>query len=270
MASTSDDNGRSTLPDHLVPEISDGHGYSVRLRDLRFLGVSEDAVNAWRSQKSPLGLSPIQYQGLVRQLREALKRDGVPIGDCDIRLKGSSATFFSGAHKPMPRSIDEMIELFRERRDRVPYSWEVDEIKHRLAEGWISDGDYPSRRPFDSMYCLGIEREPSDIDLQISCDELKERCENRLIEIGQSPTQARLNNPAYSFLRHDLVDAVAPELYVFSLRMADALGRRVGVAVFPSEGPPDVSSTHPELSSHLTSDDWIIDVSPLSAREPVA
>jgi hypothetical protein len=266
---SSGNNGRSTIQDRLTPEISDGDGYSIRSRDLEFLDLTLDDVEAWRSQQSPLGLSSYQYTGLVHELREALKRDGVPLGDCDIRLKGSSASFFSGLHKPMPTTLDEIIDLFRSGRRRVPYDWEVDEIKDRLHVQWISDGDYPSRRPFDSMYKLGIDREPSDIDLQISSDELTKRCENRLLESGQAPSEARLKNTAYNFLRHDLVEDVAPQLYVFSLRMADALRRRVGVAVFPSEGPPDVSSSQPGLSSHFTPDDWVIDMSLFATPESV-
>jgi hypothetical protein len=264
----SDDDEGSAVADQLEPEIADSSGYRVRQRDLEFLGLTRSEIEAWRSRTRPLGLSDIQYRALVVGLAAALKRDGISTDDCDVRLKGSASQLFSGAHKPMPITTDAIFDLFREEHERIPDAWELDEIAHRLHTSWIRDDKYPSRRPFDSMYRLSISRERSDIDLQLSSDILTKRCEDALVERGRSVTEARLKHPVYNFVKRDLVDDVLPNLYRFSLRMTDSIGRHVGIAVFPSAGPPDVSATKPELSAHLTSDDWILRLEPAIEREP--
>jgi hypothetical protein len=256
-----------SIVDYLIPDIPDGKGYRVRERDLAFLGLTLQDIDKWRSRECPLGLTQGQYSGLVRALRDALKRDEIPLSDCDVRLKGSSAKFFSGAHKPMPTTKDEIIDLYREMRSRVPYVSEVDEIMDRLHAKWIQDADFPARRPFDSMHRLGISREPSDVDIQISSDEVAARCKALLVELGQSATDARLNHPSYNFLKRDLVEQVAPNLLLFSLRMTEAIDRNVSVVVFPAYGPPDVSASQPEISSHFRSDDWILSLPILARRE---
>jgi len=40
--------------------------------------------------------------------------------------------------------------------------------------------------------------------------------------------------------------------------MADALGRHVTLAVFPSAGPPDTSATFGELSAHFRESDLVL------------
>jgi hypothetical protein len=264
-----EDDGGPALLDYLAPEVADGGGYRARERDLAFLGLTLQDVDEWRSRSSPLGLTQNQYTGLLSELHNALKRDEIPLSDCDVRLKGSSASFFSGAHKPMPTTKDEIIDLCRALRSRVPYAWEVEEVIDRLHERWIRDGDFPARRPFDSMYRLGISREPSDVDLQISSDTVNARCKALLVELGQPPTDARLNHAVYNFLRRDLVERVSPNLFLFSLRTTDALDRNVSVVAFPADGPPDVSKTQPELSSHFRNDDWIISLPVLAKRAPL-
>jgi hypothetical protein len=265
MEPLSDDRGSAVL-DYLTPDISDGNGYRARERDLTFLGLTLQDIDEWRSRECPLGLTQGQYTDLVLALRDALKRDEIPLSDCDVRLKGSSATFYSGAHKRMPTTRDEVIDLYRELRSGVPYVSEVDEIMDRFQRKWIQDGDFPARRPFDSMHRLGISREPSDVDIQISSATVDARCRALLVKLGQSPTDARLNHPVYNFLKRDLVEDVAPSLFLFSLRMTRYVDRNVNVVVFPAEGPPDVSASQP-VSSHFRSDDWILSIPALAQRE---
>jgi hypothetical protein len=244
------------VTDRLKPPIDDGQGYQIRHRDLRFLQIAEHAVAEWRARRLPLGMSLAGYEALQRGIERALRRDGLQPTECDVRLKGSAAEFFSGWHKRMPRTKDEVVDLFRELRGRVPDSWEIADVMHRLEQDWISDNDFPSRRPFDSIYRLGIAREPSDIDIQISSDVMVNRCQEILSDLGQVITEVRINHPVYTFVRRDLVEHAFPELYLFSLRMTDRLLRNVSVVVFPAAGPPDVSNRHGELSSHLRSTDW--------------
>lgn len=271
MDLTPADDMNSTTIDHLTPAVADHGGYRLRRRDLDFLRISAEGLDAWRSRHRPLGLSQIQYDGLLQDLRDALLRDGVRLEQCDIRLKGSSAQFFSGAHKQMPSGRDDIIDLFTVLRDRYPADWEIAEIERRLNEIWITDGDLPSQRPFDSFYRLGIERERSDIDLQISSDVLAGRCEALLVRSGQPITEARMKHPVYNFVKKVLVEKEFPELFLFTRRTSDALGRNVSIAVFAAAGPPDVSATDPELSAHLSERDWVIRLYPSSpSAESVA
>ena len=246
--------------DHFEPAIDDGNGYRVRLRDLEFLNISEQEIHEWRGRRAPLGMSALQYDAFRRGLCEALAADGVAPGGCDVRLKGSSADFFSGYHKLMPKGRDEIIDLFRELRGRIPEVWEIQEIQRRLTSVWIDDGVYPSRRPFDSMHRLGVARAPSDYDIQLSSDAVVTRCDAILHDLGQSATGLRVRHPVYDFVRKDLVEYALPRLFLFVLRMADALGRHVSVAVFASSGPSDASASAGLLSAHFRRTDWLVDL----------
>lgn len=116
----------------------------------------------------------------------------------------------------------------------------------------------PVRRPFDSLWRLTLSREPSDIDLQIASDAIVRRCETALHALGQRATDLRVRNEAYSFIRKDLVEDALPYLYLFSLRMSDALGRDLNIAIFPSAGPPDLAADIGALSSHFRDEDWLV------------
>jgi len=252
--------------DVLEPPLGDGSGYFVRRRDLSFLQITPTAFNEWRKREVPLGLSAIQHHGLLEDLAAALYRDGLDASDCDIRLKGSSAEFFSGPHKRFPKAKDEVIDLFRDTRSRFPAEWEVAEIFNRLTGAWIRDGDFPTRRPFDSLFQLGIQREPSDLDLQICTDEIISRCEDLLAASGQEITTVRIQHASYNFVRKDLVADACPNLYLFSLRMCDALKRNVSLAVFPSTGPPNTSPEQGDLSAHFRKTDWRLTLTPRKAE----
>ncbi|HZV72341.1 MAG TPA: hypothetical protein VFF79_01380 [Conexibacter sp.] len=251
--------------DVIKPPIDDGSGYCIRRRDLRFLHLTDRCVGNWRVKASPLGLSMRQYRDLLDGLHRALWLDGIEPATCDIRLKGSSAEFYSGHHKPMPRTRNDIIDLFRTERSKFPREREIERIMERLLEMWITDGAFPGRRPFDSLFELGVAREPSDIDLQLSGDELVRRCEDLLTSRGQDPTAARLRHTTYNFMRKDLVDYEFEHLYRFSLRQFDALGRHVNIAVFPSCGPPDTTAVVGPLSAHFRRSDWRVETSPPKA-----
>jgi len=249
---------RVVSKDAIEPPIPDGSGYHARSRDLMFLGIDSDALDRWRSRRSPLGMSAIQYDGFRRALLRALERDDLSLDACDIRLKGSSAEFFSGHHKQLPRGLDAIVDLFRATRGRMPESWEISEIEHRLRNQWITDGEFPRRRPFDSLYRLSIAREQSDVDLQIASDEVVRRCEEVIVERGLSPEGARLAHPVYDFVQKDLIESATPHLYLFALRASDALNRHVSLAIFPSSGPRNTTQTHGPLSAHFRDGDWKI------------
>jgi hypothetical protein len=242
----------------VAPSVQDSSGYRIRKRDLEFLAISTEQLADWRRRAYPLGMSPITYSAFKASLREALLCDGLSLADCDVRLKGSAAEFFSGPHKLLPRTKRDVTECFFHSRRRTPDPSELEEIIDRLERRWLSDGVGPHRRPFDSMHRLGIAQYRSDLDVQLSSDELVERCTDLLAREGQGLEQLTVKNPQYDFVQPYLVDKAALHLGVFALRMTDRLdGRSVGVKVFPSSGPSAVPGA---LSSHLQDSDWKIDL----------
>ncbi|MBJ7354351.1 MAG: hypothetical protein JHC98_05955 [Thermoleophilaceae bacterium] len=259
----------STSGDELVPPIGDGNGYNTRERDLKFLAIDGDQIVAWRERDYPLGQSEITFTAFREKLAEALLKDGLSIAGCDVRLKGSAAEFYSGPHKPMPRSDKDLVRWFFLLRERTPEDWELQEIKNRLNEKWLTDGLGPSRRPFDVMFRLGIDQYPSDFDVQISSDELVERCKEILEDEAHGVEELTVANPHYGFVRHHLVAKAAPSLYQFGLYMSDCLdGRNVGIAVFPSSGPPEAPDE--PISSHFQETDWRIDIREPNGEGPIS
>jgi hypothetical protein len=248
------------LDDTYEPAICDLSGYRLRKRDTDFLQIDQLHVDDCRARRRPLGLSERQYSSLVRTLREVLVADDLDPESCDVRLKGSSANFFSSPHKPMVCTKDQIVDEFRRLRSRLPEEWEIEEVHDRLVSKWLRDGKFPGQRPFDAMHKLGIDRDASDYDLQISCDEIVARCEELVLQLGQDPTNARILHASYNFVRKDLVEVAAKNLYLWTLRLSDSFGRGLSVAVFPSGGPPDVTETvdPPELSSHFRQSDWLM------------
>lgn len=241
----------------IEPPIRDDSGYRVTKTDLSFLQISSSAIAEWQSRKLPLGLSGITFGALKAGLRQAIKADGIDLEDVDVRLKGSASSFFSGRHKSLPTERDELIAEFRVLRGRFPALFELEEIERRLHE-WAPKEPRPKRRPFDSMFQLGIDRARSDYDLQISSDQIVAKCENSARAVGMSVTREVTFNDAYNFVRKDLIRMSMKNLAVFALDMSDALQREVTLAVFPSCGPPDSRAEIGELSAHFRSSDWII------------
>lgn len=242
-----------------LPMVSDDSGFVVREADLQFLGISLESLGAWREQVVPLGLTVARYKIFTAKLSAALSADGLNPAECDVRLKGSAASFFSGFHKTLPTTRIDLVEAFRKLRGRVPEPFEIEEIEERLTKEWLPSRTPPLRRPFDAMHKLGIDRVPSDYDLQISSDEIVARCEQRAEILGVNPIFEVTFNSMYDFVRKDLVEACMPNLFVFSRLMSDAFGRDVSVAVFRSDGPPNRSDHVAELSAHFREGDWRID-----------
>ena len=239
-----------------LPHIADDSGYLVSPTDLEFLGISLQAVEAWSGQEIPLGLTSARFVVLKSKLAAALSADGLDSAECDVRLKGSAASFFSGFHKTLPTTRDDLVEAFRKLRGRLPESFEVDEIEERLTGEWLLARTPPLRRPFDAMHKLGIDRVPSDYDLQISSDQIVNRCEERAALLGVNPVYEVTFSSVYDFVRKDLVEACTPNLFLFSRLMSDAFGRDISLAVFRSEGPPDKTTEVGPVSAHFRDTDW--------------
>ncbi len=87
--------------------IKDAGGYEATPGDFAYAHVSDEDVLALKARTKPLGfISREQWDACRRGLLDALQRSG--INDADVRLKGSSTTFFSdNPDKYFPRSEDD-------------------------------------------------------------------------------------------------------------------------------------------------------------------
>jgi hypothetical protein len=238
------------------PPIEDASGYRLTVRDLTFLARQADEVERWRAREAPLGMTVAHFSEMVSSLFDALRRDG--IADADVRLKGSSVEFFAGTHKRMPSSRDEVFDLFVQLRRRIPTQAELALILSTLEEQWPSEVARPCQRPFDSIHRVGIDRYPSDYDVQISSDQIAKRVVDLLVDLDLEPTAMRVKSTAYSFLQKHLVAQACPLLRAWEMHRSDVLMREVTVAVFPSAGPPEVDTTTGVPSSHHRDSDWIL------------
>ncbi|MET8308337.1 toxin glutamine deamidase domain-containing protein [Micromonospora sp. NPDC005173] len=218
----------------LLPE--DDSGRRLEPNDCKFLGIAPEAVLAWADRSAPLGATRAQYAEMTAGLFDALRRDGLDPSTVDVRLQGSSALFFSGSHKQMPTE-SELVD--------------DPEALARLRD-WSQGSPLPRRRPFDSMYRLGLE-EPSDYDFQISSDAMVERARQHAAE---KYPDLRLVNARFGFVTRKVARECFPHLFEWVERYTDGLRRDVVPAIFPNDGPPDRSQTG--VSSHFRDSDWII------------
>ena len=220
--------------ERLLP--SDDSGYRVTPDDCEFLGIDPEEVANWAIREAPLGMTPEQFGEFRDGLFDGLRTDGLTPDQVDVRLQGSSANFFSGAHKTLP-TADEITNPEALRR----------------YEEWRGDAtDHPLRRPFDSMYRLTLDHEPSDYDVQISSDAMIAQAE---LVRQQSYPDVPLLSRKYGFLDKDVARDAFPGLYEWAKQQSQALGRPVVPAIFPSAGPPDHSATSP-VSAHFRDTDW--------------
>lgn len=216
----------------------DDSGYRIQPKDCEFLGITPQNVEDWASRAAPLGMTPEDFREFTGSLYDALSREGFSPTDLDVRLQGSSARFFSGEHKWLPTES----ELASKPDAKA------------IAESWFGDDEgRPLRRPFDSMFRLGLDDEPSDYDLQISSDFMVEACRERWQADG-SPKD--FVHPKYGFINKRIFEKMFPALWDWAEEWTQRTGRPVVPALFPSAGPPNTDSTG--VSSHFRDSDWHI------------
>lgn len=237
------------------PPIDDGSGYRVRDSDLAFLGISPNDLADFRKRLCPLGMTIRRFEQFVDSLETAIEREALTT--YDLRLKGSSAEFFSGHHKKMVWTRSDVLKLFRKEQERLPERSELDEILATLFEVW-PDNCRPTRRPFDALYIARLLPDPSDYDVQIAADELVSRAHDKVMELGEDPNDLTVKSSTYDFVRKDIIERVCPHLRQWMLTQRSVLRRLVTIAVFPSAGPTDKSSTAGPLSAHFRSTDWML------------
>jgi hypothetical protein len=222
--------------------LRDDSGYAIARRDLEFLRIEPQQVRWMLNRQAPMGLTPRLYHQFGSELGEALQRDGVPGSQVDIRLKGTAAGFFSGLHKTLPSEAD---------LAGNPAA------VGRLRE-WFGDDEHrPLRRPYDAMYRLGLEREPSDYDLDINSttavraaraywrDHFRDRYPGDFMT-------------GHGYLDKQAVRGALPHLSDWAARWEDRLGRPLSLGVFESTGPFDEASFGRTISEHFRDSDWIV------------
>ncbi|MGW7256742.1 hypothetical protein [Streptomyces sp. NPDC054834] len=220
----------------------DDSGYAITKRDLDFLGISPVQIKWLITGEAPMGMTPELYQQFGTEMLQALERDGIDPSAVDIRLKGTGSGFFSGIHKTLPRE---------EELAGNPLAVE------RLQEWFGDDQNRPLRRPYDAMWRLGLEPEPSDFDLDI----------NSTAIVRAARTYWLANHPdryagdfmgGHGYLDKQTALGTLPTLAEWVSKWEGKLGRPLSLGVFESSGPFDATAIGRSLSSHFLDSDWII------------
>ena len=232
----------------------DDSGYAITKRDLDFLGINPVQVKWLLTGEAPLGMTPDLYARFGAEMLEAFGRDGIDPSQVDIRLKGTGSGFFSGFHKTMPRE-ENLLAGSR--------------AAERLRDWFGESQAHPLRRPFDAMWRLGLESEPSDFDLDI----------NSTAIVRAARTHWRTHHPdryhgdfmnGHGYLDKRAVTGTLPALVGWARKWEETLGRPLSLGVFESSGPFDATVLGRTLSSHFRDSDWIIHSpdAPMAWRNP--
>lgn len=231
--------------------IADDSGIRLTVSHVEFVGLDGRGIADWRSRRAPLGMSAYQYRLFCRSLFLAARADRLK--DLDARLKGSAAAFYSGRHKSLPTTWLEFANSLTQALRRAPTASELGQLGEQVQRFHSFQGQ-PRRCPFDSMFKLQLNTDPSDYDIQLSSREIESRC----IALHQAvPAIApSLRHPKYGFLDDALVAIVMPMILRWAARWTLVFGRTVAVKAFGAGGPENKTTTIGELSSHFRSDDW--------------
>jgi hypothetical protein len=216
----------------------DDSGYQITPADCEFLHLTPQAIADWVHRLAPLGMDHTQFEYFRHEIFDALHADGFQSSDVDVRLLGSSSNFFSGIHKRLP-TADEITNP--ESLDRY-HEWRGDATTH------------PVRRPFDSMYQLRLDPDPSDYDMHFSSDAMLARADE--VRLALYPDKPLINEK-YGFIDKTIARAAFPELYARAKELSQTLGREVTPAVFGGDGPPDKTALGGP-STHFRDTDWVL------------
>ncbi|WP_329237395.1 hypothetical protein OG417_33965 [Actinoallomurus sp. NBC_01490] len=226
--------------------VVDSSGYVATDREFAFSGISRKQLEDMKELRAPLGTWPEQWRAAVTELRQALKDEGIT--DADMRLKGTSAKFYSGdPAKRFPQTEDELRSMAAEAHRLISGSHRLPRIEDVVAAyrqaGFATDGPKPAVAFFDSRYKLGLSKWPSDYDFQLCSDTLAERFEaywraNRTLGLY---TKGDWYNPY-------LLDRVAPGLDRWVGRWEKTWGRWVSIATYG----------RPYLGRTTRPGDWVV------------
>ncbi|MGN9920314.1 NUDIX domain-containing protein [Micromonospora palomenae] len=220
----------------------DDSGYAITRRDLDFLGINPVQVKWMLTGEAPMGMTPELYQRFGTEMLKALERDGIDPSQVDIRLKGTGAGFFSGGHKTMPREEDLTARPMAAQRLR----------------DWFGESlDRPLRRPYDAMWRLGLERAPSDFDLDINSTAIV-RAARTYWRTHHSHRYLGDFMNGHGYIDKQAAIGTLPALAAWARRWEETLGRPLSLGIFESSGPFDATVLGRTLSSHFRETDWII------------
>ncbi|MFC9498423.1 hypothetical protein [Streptomyces sp. NPDC056982] len=227
-------------PPHWWP--TDDSGYAVQQRDLNFLHIDPAQIKWLATGQSPMGLTPQLYARFGTEMLEALEQDGIDASQVDIRLKGTGSGFFSGLHKTLPNEQD-----LTGRPEGV----------QRLRD-WFGDSpDRPLRRPYDAMWRLGLESEPSDFDLDINSSAIVQAARTYW-RTHHSDRYMGDFMGGHGYLDKQTAKATLPALAQWADRWQQGLQRPLSLGVFESSGPFNATLIGRTLTSHFLDGDWII------------
>lgn len=181
-------------------------------------------------QLCPLGMTPNQFVDFKDTLKVALLQDGLTLANCDVRLKGSSANFYSGWHKFMPYHRAVLGDAFYDAWGWHPNPAELAHIDAEIQKAFPNAFLRPIRRPFDSMTRIGVSPPVrdnlSDYDVQVSSAEIGGRVIAYASVLGIPPVA----KPHYGFYDETIVDIVCHELQTqWPSSQMNKLGRGVNV-----------------------------------------
>ena len=157
--------------------------------------------------------------------------------DADVRIKGTSAEFFSrNPSKPFPHSEREVLAAAKAtgaNEDLV--------LNHWKESPYAKTVDLPNACFWDCRHRLGLDPHPSDYDFQLSSDEIVTRLQNAYpngLDLRGQPIWSDHGG----HVRFAAVRRFYPEVTRWIDRWTDSTQRHVNVACFPAAGPSsDVS-----------------------------
>jgi hypothetical protein len=241
-------------------ESADGQADVPSISLLAYLHIPECSYAAMRSKQRPLGTSEVSYEYFRTSLADALVKSGVTLAECDVRIQGTAATFYS-VHKKIPYTDEEIYDLYVALQEREPRRFEIEAVLKQLERLWPDQSTREQRRMFDLLYHLEIDLQRSDIDIQISSDELAAAAVERVeSNVGSMAARARVVSPKYGFRQRHVISAIAPLLDFWAAEQTAILRRTVTLAVFESSGPTSPISRH-------SATDWVLSLHSDSSDE---
>jgi hypothetical protein len=231
--------------------VVDKDGYEFSDADLTFLGIDAASLSRWSTREAPLTVPPDEYRELCSTLIAALRADNIQ--EADIRLQGSSVRFFSSSSKPMLYEKAALIQEFLSQYQRLPTEFEAQRMMQRLNSQWATPG--PTQRPFDAMFVIGAAKDGSDLDFQVSSNDIRRRLQERTGTLGTDLSAIQSQNSKYNFFVKDLTESAFIHVSLWRTMATELVRRPVSVAMFDGSGPPTVDGP---LSSHFKDDDWMV------------
>ncbi len=214
-------------------------GYQAQRREFRVARVNATSIRMMQERKAPLGFVSRRWERCLRELEDALTTSG--LDDADVRIRGSATEFFSGVHKPFPKTEGDLLGQATER------SLSDDDLRqHWQRFGYNRIGPLPNFHYFDSRLRLGLIDTPSDYDFQVSSDRLAVAMD----AYGRQYNLDDLISSHGGHFKHMYVVSVFPALGEWAEKWTGDSRREVNIASFSGGGPVG--------ASRFRAEDWII------------